>query len=299
MQCPTCGAVVSQEDRFCGECGQQLAGETPPARPLSPEEAKDLPTSRPIVLPRSPSLAPAFPRPERKGFPLNRAWLLFGGSLLLLCLCAVGAFVWFGSKGDGGARPAASPAVPRDLIYRDDFGDPASGWDVYTQDDFWAGYVEGEYRLAVYQDNYVTWGNPDAQGGFADVEIEVDARQVEGPVDNNFGLLVRHQPDDENFYWFEISSDGYYSVDLMLAGEWVTLVQWETSDAIQQGLGATNHLKVVCDGDRFAFYVNDTYLTEVTDSAFSSGNVGLAVGAFDEAGVVVHFDNLAVYSPQE
>ena len=153
MQCPTCGAVVSQEDLFCGECGQPLAGVTPPAKPLSPEEAKDLPTSRPMVLPRSPSLAPAFPLPERKESRLNRAWLLFGGSLLLLCLCAVGAFVWFGSRGDDGERPTASPSIPRDLIYRDDFGDPDSGWDVYTKDDFWAGYVEGEYRLAVYQDN--------------------------------------------------------------------------------------------------------------------------------------------------
>jgi hypothetical protein len=127
----------------------------------------------------------------------------------------------------------------------------------------------------------------------------VDARTVEGPLDNNFGILVRYQADGDNFYWFEISSDGYYSVDMMQAGEWVGLVDWVESDAINQGIGATNHLRVVCDRDQFSFYANGTYLTGVSDATFGSGNIGLAVGTFDEPGAVIRFDSLRVYSLQE
>jgi hypothetical protein len=34
------------------------------------------------------------------------------------------------------------------------------------------------------------------------------------------------------------------------------MVAEEVSDAIHQGLNATNQLRVVCEGDRFDFYVN-------------------------------------------
>ena len=127
----------------------------------------------------------------------------------------------------------------------------------------------------------------------------MDAWQVEGPLDNNLGLLVRYQGDDDSFYWFQISSDGYYSVDLLQAGEWMSLAAWEPSTAIQQGPGAVNHLVVECDGSEFDFSVNGTYLTTITDPSFASGSIGLAAGAFAEPGVVVQFDNLKVTELEE
>ena len=122
---------------------------------------------------------------------------------------------------------------------------------------------------------------------------------MEGPLDNNLGLLVRYQDDDDSFYWFQISSDGYFSVDLREADDWVSLVGWQASEAIEQGLNATNRLRLVCQGNEFAFYVNDSLLTMLVDDAYAAGNIGLAAGAFDEPGVVIHFDNLKVYALQE
>jgi hypothetical protein len=190
--------------------------------------------------------------------------------------------------------PTQSLASPTAYSYGDDFGNLDSGWDVYDDGDTAAGYQDGEYRLAVSRAQYVTWGDPNLAQEVTDLAIDVDARQVAGPVDNNFGLLVRYRSAEESFYWFQISGDGYYAVDMLQQGEFVTLVAWEASAAINQGIGATNHLKVVCAGDRFSFYVNDTFLTDVTDHTLRSGSFGLAVGTFDEPGVVVHFDNLEV-----
>lgn len=292
MQCRDCGAHVTEEDLFCGECGRPLASPATPVEPLSPEEAKDLPTIGLEPPARPPSAAPPA-RPAKKSSALLPVLILAGIGLVLLCLFVGGLFAWLG------AREESTKGRLGELLYEETFDDPASGWDTYSEDDTWAGYVDGEYRLEVYRDNYVTWGNPEPGLDLDGFVIEVDARQVEGPLDNNFGLLVRYQADDENYYWFEISSDGYYSVDLMQAGEWITLVGWQTSEAINQGGGATNHLQVISDGSQFSFYANGTHLTDVTDNALDVGNVGLAAGSFDEPGVVVHFDNVKVYALQE
>jgi hypothetical protein len=290
MQCPDCGAYITEEDLFCGECGRPLPGKAPAAEPVTASQAAAPAASTPSL----PPTAPALPGKKAAHVPI----LLAGGlAVAALCTCVVLALVWLGIKGRGTATPVVAGPGAGGLVYADDFEDPGSGWDVFAEDDTEAGYSDGEYRVSVNQDNYVAWGTP-GDKEFDNFEVEVDARQVEGPLDNNLGLLVRYQPDDDNFYWFEISSDGYYSVDMMQAGEWVGLVDWVESDAINQGTGVTNHLKVVCDGDRFVFYVNGIYLTEVTDATFASGNVGLAAGTFDEPGVVVVFDNLRLYSLQ-
>lgn len=315
MQCPDCGAFVSEKDSFCGECGRPLAHQPAPAQPITPIQAKDLPTvgldSTPRPAPPSPP-APRLSTPAKRS-PLLVAGLLGGIALLLMLVCGVGVFVFLQpseptaqppeptmqSFEPTAPLPAKNAPVAGNPIYEDNFDDPNSGWDVFSEDDSSAGYSDGEYRLGVYQDNWVAWGNPQSDRSFTDFQIEVEARQVEGPLDNNFGILVRYQDDDENYYWFEISGDGYYSVDMLQAGEWTALVDWAESEAINQGIGATNHLLVVCAGGQFSFYVNGVWLTDAADSTFGSGNVGLAIGSFDEPGVVVHFDNLKVSALQE
>ena len=309
MQCPNCGAFMTNEDAFCGECGQPLQKQASPARPLTPLEAKDLPTVELGTKPPSPPVPPK-PRTTAGGTksPLPVVLLVAGIALLVVCLCGAGLLIWMSSKDGPVATPTdavllatatdSDPAV-KGTIYEENFDDATSGWDVWEDDDTWADYVDGGYRVSILRQDYVAWGTCSPALELADFVVEVDARQVEGPLDNNFGVLVRYQADGESFYWFEISGDGYYSVDLLQAGEWTTLVSWEMSDAIQQGVGNTNRLKVVCAGDRFSFFVNDTHLTDVTDATFATGSIGLAAGTFDEEGVVIQFDNMKVYSPQK
>jgi hypothetical protein len=265
MQCPDCGAVVTSEDMFCGECGRPLPGKMPASRPVTPAEVKDRVTE-------TVSLSPAS-SPARKKTPGRTSIFIVAGiGALVLCVCAFVALSVLVFR----SQPTPAPVVVVEvtatpgsgaLLFADDFADPGSGWDVFAEDDTAADYADGEYRVGVYRDNYVAWGNPQDQQ-FDNFAVEVDARTVEGPLDNNFGILVRYQADGDNFYWFEISSDGYYSVDMMQAGEWVGLVDWVESDAINQGIGATNHLRVVCDRDQFSFYANGTYLVDVSDAAF-------------------------------
>lgn len=288
MQCPKCGALAGDEDLFCAECGQPL-----PSRPAA-EVGK--PSARP------PDAAQASPTPglqAPKGTKLYRLLLLIMLVLtpLVLYLAVNGWLARRGQEGPGGSFTARRDSPAATLLYVDGFEDPSSGWDTFDDGETLAGYVDGEYRLAVYGKNTMSWGNPEPGRRFSDVAVEVDARQVDGPLNNNYGLLVRYQEEDESFYWFQIGGDGLYSVYLKRAGEWTPLVDWQESNAIQQGLGATNRLKADCSGSRCVFYVNGNHLVSVNDEALQAGNVGLGVGTFDEAGVIVHFDNLAVYVP--
>ncbi len=300
MNCPDCGAYVGEEDLFCGECG----------RPLLPEEVEEEvkeegheQANEVLALPPPPSPGVPSPAPPATGTRLPSRRLVFLGlaGLLaaVLCLCFAGTAIWRFLQEETPPTEAALTPAPGMITYQDDFQDPDSGWDVYNYGDTLALYRDGEYRLAVLREDYVAWGNPDPAQDLSDFEIEVDARAVEGPLDNNLGILVRYQDDDDNFYWFQISSDGYFAVDRLAGEEWVTVASWQESAAIRQGLGVTNRLKVRCSGDQFTFFVNDTYLATVTDGHLESGSIGLAAGTFDEAGVVVHFDNVRVYALEE
>ena len=184
----------------------------------------------------------------------------------------------------------ASPTT-EGLLYSDDFSDPSSGWDVYSDEDSDKGYSDGEYYILVKTTDLVSWGNPGRT--FTDFRLEVDARKVAGPDDNQFGVIARYR-DSDNFYVFAISSDGYYRVRKQVDDEWETLVEWTTSPHIKQG-ESTNHLTLIAQGADFGFYVNGEHLVDVTDASFTEGDTGLVAGTFDEAGVRIHFDNLEVW----
>jgi hypothetical protein len=298
MQCPDCGAYIGKEDQFCGECGRPIAREATAAP--TPYEVKDQVTE--VVAPRQPAAPPPRPQPaKRDKSRLAVILAVLAVGLALVCTLAAGLLIWVSVDGEDASTPvpAENQPPPGGTIYVEGFEDPDDGWGVYNNGDTIAVYADSQYRVGVFRDNYVAWGNPEPPLDLADFEIEVDARQVEGPLDNNLGLLVRYQEGGDDFYWFQISSDGYYSVDLMRDGEWETLVGWQESTAIFQGLDVVNRLRLVCNGDTFDFYVNGTYLVTVEDDTYASGNIGLSVGTFDEPGVVVHFDNLEVQGLSE
>lgn len=193
------------------------------------------------------------------------------------------------------AAPAPAPMhtpAPDVPLFADDFADPASGWLILVTEQDEKGYDEGVYRIAVYDADFASWGYPDPPGNFDDFVIEVDARRVAGPEDNEFGVIVRYQPDD-SFYLFSISSTGDISIQKHITGEWEYLAPWTASAAVRPG-DEVNRLRVTCQGSRLRFFVNGQAVAQADDASFRSGNIGLLASAADTGGVVVAFDNLRV-----
>ena len=186
-------------------------------------------------------------------------------------------------------------AQPGQPLYQDDFSDPGSGWPQTTNTEGSMGYDQGSYRMQVQSPQY------DLQavsgGPFADVQIEVDATLQSGPLYNRFGLICRYM-DVNDFYFFAVSSDGYYGIGKLKDGVTSLLGQemMAYSSFILKG-NNTNHLRFDCIGSTLKGIVNGQTLAITEDADFSGGETGLMTGSFDEGGVDLRFDNFVVIKP--
>jgi hypothetical protein len=180
------------------------------------------------------------------------------------------------------------------LPWADDFSNPASGWRAESDSSAEVGYSDGGMRILVKVPNSLAWAS--AGRALSDLYLTVEATQIAGPDDNEYGVMARMQ-DPQHFYRFSISGDGYYLVSKYDGQEWKPLgTDWTPSDAIHPG-AATNLLGVVCQGAQLTFLVNGVQLAQVEDKSYSRGDIGLYAGSFFEPNVEVQFDSLRVEKP--
>jgi hypothetical protein len=179
-------------------------------------------------------------------------------------------------------------------LFKDDFSSPASGWDHTKYAQGIMDYDGGGYRILVNTLQANFWSTPHKD--FSDVRMEVDAGKLAGPDENRIGLICRSN--GKAYYFFIISSDGYYGLGIFTNGQAALLGQSEmqSSPKINTGM-AINHLRADCNGDDLAFYVNGSKLADVHDPTLQHGDVGLLAGSFNQPGVDIVFDNFVVIKP--
>jgi hypothetical protein len=195
---------------------------------------------------------------------------------------------------EAASEPEAELTIPSPkLAFEDDFNDPDSGWKVESTKDSDCYYEDGEYHILIKNSNWASWHSAPSLGVLTDFILEADAKLVGGPKDGRYGLIFRFQNED-NFYLFLVSGNGYYLVGTRTNGQWTELRSWTSSEFVGEGY-SKNHLKVICKGSQIQAYVNGHYLTTVTDEAFVTGRVGVIVDTI-EPNAHVAFDNLKVYS---
>ena len=188
-----------------------------------------------------------------------------------------------------------SPTIPSGaVLFKDDFSSPASGWDRTKYAEGIMDYDAGNYRILVNALQANFWSTPHKD--FTDVRIEVDAGKLAGPNENRIGLICRSN--GKSYYFFMISSDGYYGLGIFTNGKAKLLGQNEmqASDKIKTG-PAVNHLRADCNRDELTFYVNGSPLADVHDPTLQHGDVGLLAGTFGQPGVDIVFGNFVVLKP--
>lgn len=197
------------------------------------------------------------------------------------------------------AENTPSPQItlaPGTLLDMDDFSTNQNGWGTIDRD---GGEIAYEFEGMTITVNTPNFSFLTVNGKkFTNSRIEIDAVLLEGPSNDNFGVICRFQ-DYKNYYAFVISHDGYFGIYKVLDG--VMILGNETSnldysDAIRKG-GVVNHISATCDGDILSLTVNDTLLSKIQDSSFSEGQIGLITSAYSDPGVKVLFDNLEIYQP--
>jgi hypothetical protein len=194
--------------------------------------------------------------------------------------------------------PAAVPVAPSaqsgDVLYEEGFENNRSGWARVANDNGIMDYDGGGYRILVRQPKLNFWSM--SERNFGDVRVEVDAIRLNGPAENRMGLMCRYQ--SGNYYFFVISSDGYYAIGKFIGGMTLLLLgqnEMQASDVIQAG--TMNHLRADCIGDTLTFYINYTEVASTMDTDLPAGDVGVVAGAFSEPGVDVLFDSFVVIQP--
>lgn len=183
-----------------------------------------------------------------------------------------------------------------EVLYQDDFTDPGSGWEESLDDSTRIlDYFEGYYRIQIQGDHQLIWTGPPMQ--FDDVQLESDMIKVVGSEDDTFGLVCRAQ-DPDNYYFFVISSDGYYGIGKSIEGvqELISGPGMLPADEVLQGI-ANNHLRADCIGENLALSINGQRISSVTDSQYVRGRVGILVGTLEAQENVVLFDNFSVLNP--
>lgn len=192
--------------------------------------------------------------------------------------------------------PTDPTAAAGDILFADDFSVSPNGWGTMGRN---GGEIAFDFQglvITVNLPRYMYWT---VNGGkYSDTRIDVDAVLLDGPPNDNFGVICRFV-DDENFYGFLVSNDGYYGIFKMIDGKMVMSSaegDMAYSESIRQG-GVVNHIEAACQGNMLSLTVNDVLLAQIQDDSFTSGQIGLIAGAYDTPGVKILFDNIVVSQP--
>src|ERR1700752_47726 len=189
--------------------------------------------------------------------------------------------------------PTVLPAKPGDILFQDEFEENSTGWDRVSNDNGIMDYDQGGYRILVRQPAMNFWSTPEKN--FRDVRVEADVIRLNGPDENRTGLICRYQNGD--YYFFIISSDGFYAIGKFIGGNTILLGQSEMQSSEFIISNSINHLRADCIANTLTFFVNFNHIASAQDSDFPSGDVGLLAGSFSESGVDVSFDNFVVMQP--
>lgn len=184
------------------------------------------------------------------------------------------------------------------VIRSDTFDSNKNNWLVEESEDEYAitnyEIVDGKYRWdSTAHKSFIGWVRADRKA-LTDFYLSVDIQQVEGPDTADYGVIFR-EDDNSNFYYFGISDNGQYVLHLFFE-EWDTLINWTETNLIKPG--EINRLTVIGEGSHFTFFINDHYLTEITDDTIPSGSTALVIEMADENDhAIVEFDNFELRAP--
>ena len=180
--------------------------------------------------------------------------------------------------------------------FEETFDEPGN-WGSGASDDVRGEVVDGQYQMEVRSNAGLFMAT--AGENFGDAVYELEATQIDGPLNNGYGMLFRVDDASDSFYAFEVSGDGYVWIgwcsDLCRGGT-IALVggDWFHSGAVKQGLQETNRLRVVAKGTRMTFFVNGVEVGRTSDGRLAEGDIAVAVETLGEPGVRVAFDNFKV-----
>lgn len=182
------------------------------------------------------------------------------------------------------------------ILFKDDFSNESSGWET-SKDDFSSiAYINDELAIKIANRRRIVGSTPD-KTDLSDVRIVVTARSLGKAGNAGFGIVCNFQ-DEDNYYFLEIDTTGYYTIGKQVNGE-VTIMSdpngyWIYNETLPQNASSYD-IRADCGNGKLSLYVNGQEIASVQDSTFTSGDVGVLVTTFEEiGGAEVYFDDFIV-----
>jgi hypothetical protein len=189
---------------------------------------------------------------------------------------------------------AMACAIPGlNSVMQDDFSSSDSGWGTGTDSSSSVEYSNGGFAMTVYQPFYVTWSTPNTEV-YENTHIEVSVANTSADPEALFGIICNEQGSTQAFYYVGVSPDGYYAfIKSSVALDDVFLKEG-TSDVISSSASSMK-IGLDCGNGSLVLYINGQQIDSVTDSSYTSGEIGLFAASDDqESGASVVFDDFVV-----
>jgi len=210
------------------------------------------------------------------------------------------------------ASPSSSPESPAtsetqlptsasNVLFHDDFTNPATGWPEDKFDNYFVGYHEPEYyHVEVNGTNYKTTVFEPSRQSLTDFTAELKVFTASSKTspegDFRYGLAFRRSGDQ--YYAFTVSprSKKWY---VLKSSPNELVVLTEGVDANIHDADTDDTLRVDAQGSDFFFHINDQLVAQFTDADYSTGEIGFYVESFDSPNTHIHFDDLTIRDFEE
>jgi len=185
-----------------------------------------------------------------------------------------------------------------DSLGNPSFKDSFSGsnhWYTYAGDDSRAQVKNGVLEMIMFnpQDS-VDWTMSWQTGQHFYAEVTANT-QKKCNGEDRYGLLFR-APNTDSGYIYLFSCDGKYR---LLAYDGTTsklVVDWKSSNYIDQGSYQKNVIGVLANGSTIVLYANGHKLRSVTDTSFGNrGRFGLIIGSAESYDFTIEYDNFKLW----
>ncbi len=158
------------------------------------------------------------------------------------------------------------------------------GWEVSP--DGTCRFIGNTYHVSQSQPGMFTYCRAGATN-LKDFACQVQEYIMQG---DQAGIVFRLDSETLSYYYFDISTRGYYRLLLYQHNQRSRLLLQGFSPAIRRGLHQSNLLAVVTNGSRIELYVNKQKIVSTTDSTLSQGEIGLVAYDFSAPTDVVYSD---------
>jgi hypothetical protein len=177
------------------------------------------------------------------------------------------------------------------IVYSDDFLNSQTGWPINDTVEFTNGYVNERYRVTAAQLSFDIIAFGISYQTFGDGVLSVDVQCVEGDSLQTDATVLWRIQDTLNYYALFLSNNSHFSVQKIINGDWEELVH-STHHSSLLADNATNHIDIAVIGTESTIYIYGALAKTITDSSFTSGDIGLGAHSNPSSPATAEFDNL-------